>query len=108
KVSCSRAKHVRLHRIAERSCDSELMILKFIIELFESALSQIAVAFQQERAVGALGEGFLAAIGVNENAEFHVHIGQMRKGVVLAIEGGGAEREQTFFAFAQHMRTRPA
>src|SRR5205823_12702258 len=105
KVSRSRAKHVRLHRIHERGCESELMILKFIIELFESALSQVAVAFQEKRTVSALGERSLASIGVDKDAEFHVHIGQLRKCIVITIEGGGAQGEQTFLAFAQNMRT---
>jgi len=46
------------------------MILKLLVEFVEGAFSQIAVTFQQERTVGALGERFLAAIAVEENADF--------------------------------------
>ena len=64
------------------------MILKFLVELMESALSQAVIAFHQERAVGALGERFLPAFVVNEHAEFHVDVGQLRKRVVVTIERG--------------------
>ena len=84
------------------------MILEFVVELFESALSQAAIAFQQERTVGALGERFLSAIDVDERPEFHVDIGQLREGVVITMERSAAEGEQAFLTLAQDMRPHPA
>src|SRR5678816_2670729 len=51
KVSGARAKDVCFHRVGESGCKSKPMILEFVIELLESALSQAAIAFQQERTV---------------------------------------------------------
>src|SRR5262245_50308946 len=83
------------------------MILEFVVELLESALSQAAIAFQQERTVSALRERFLPAIDVNEQPEFHVHIGQLRERVVITIECSGAEGEEAFLTLAQDMRPHP-
>ena len=84
------------------------MILEFVVELVESALPQAAIAFQQERTVGALGKWFFPAIDVDQHAKFHVHIGQLRERVVVAIERDCPEREQAFLALAQDMRAHPA
>ncbi len=47
---------------------------------------------------------FFAAGPVGQHAELHVHVGQSRKGVVVAIECGAAEREQSFLRFGEHVR----
>src|SRR2546423_8052504 len=53
KVSGARAEDVCFHRVGKIGCQSKPMILEFVVELFESALSQAAIAFQPERTEGA-------------------------------------------------------
>ena len=77
------------------------MILEFVVELLKARFAQTGSRLTQERTERALRERMLRGLLVEQRAEFHVDIGQLRESVVIAIERGSAEREEAFFAFAQ-------
>ncbi len=66
---------IRLDRVRESRSEGELVILKFSVELKEGAFPQIVIAFDQKRAVGALGERPLLALLIEQDAEFHIDVG---------------------------------
>ncbi len=84
------------------------MILELGVELVKGAFPQRVIALHKEAAVGALRERPLLAFLVDQDAELHVDIGQLRKGVVVAIECRAPEGEKTLFFFRKHMRLHPA
>lgn len=65
--------------------------------------AQLGIALDQERAECALRKRLLASFRINQDAEFHVHVRQLRKRVVVTVERGTAEREQAFFRFGKHV-----
>ena len=103
-VARARTKNIRFHRIGEGGGERVLMVLKFGVELMESPFAQLVVPFHEKRAERTLGQRFFAAGRIGQYAELHVHVGQLRKGVVVAVECGAAEREQSFLRFGEHMR----
>ena len=62
-ISGAGAKDIRLHRIRQRRRQSELVILKFLVELMERAFPQAVVAFHEKRAEGTLSERLFIALG---------------------------------------------
>src|ERR1700730_6037515 len=90
------AKDVGFHRVGQRRGEGVLMILKFGVKLMKRAFAQFMVAFHQKRAEGTLSKRFLAPGLVGQDTELHVHIGQLRKSVVVAAERDAAKRKQTF------------
>ena len=74
------------------------MVLKFLVELVERAFAQVVIAFHEKRAERTLGERFFFAFLVEEDAEFHVDVGQLRKRFVVAIERRASEGEQSFLS----------
>ena len=83
------------------------MILELGVKLMESLLPQSVIALDQEGAERALGQRTFLALGISQRAELHVHIGQLREGIVIAVERGTAEREQAFLRFREHVRLVP-
>src|SRR5205814_7911671 len=77
-MPCSGVKHIRLNRIGQRRGERVLMVKKFCVELMESAFAQFRVALHLKRAERALAERALASSLVDEHAELHVHIGELR------------------------------
>ena len=54
-----------------------------------------------------MGERSFASGFVNKDAKLHIHIGQLRKRVVVTTEGDAAERQQTFLGHGKHIRFHP-
>src|SRR5450432_4724616 len=96
--------NIGFHRIGERRCQRELVILKFAIKLMERAFAYFMIALHQKRAERTLTERAFLALLVEQRAEFHVDVGELRKGVVVAIKRGAAEREQALLRLREHMR----
>src|ERR1700724_79074 len=101
------AKDVGFHRVGQRRGERVLMILKFDVEMIKSACAQFMVAFHQKGGEGTLSKRFLATRLVGQDTELHVHIGQLRKSVVVAAERDAAKRKQTFLWLGENMRFQP-
>src|ERR1700686_3610023 len=84
------------------------MILKFLIELMKRAFAQLVIAFYQKRAERTLRERFLATGLVGQNTELHVHVGQLRKRIVVAAKCDAAERKNPLLWLGEHVRLHPA
>ena len=84
------------------------MILKFLVELMKRAFAQLVIAFHQKRAERTLRERFLATGLVGQNTELHVHVGQLRKRVVVAAERDAAERKNPLLWLGENVRLHPA
>src|SRR6266851_7764238 len=107
-MSCSCVKDIRLDRISKRRGQRVLMVLKFCVELMEGAFAQFMVALYEKRAQGTLGQRFLTPSLIDQHAELHVHICQLRKGVVVTAKRDAAQREKAFLGHGKHMRLHPA
>src|SRR5438105_13252611 len=84
------------------------MILKFLVELMKRAFAQLVIAFHQKRAERTLRERFLATGLAGQNTELHVHVGQLRKRVVVAAERDAAERKNPLLWLGENVRLHPA
>src|SRR6266567_8270089 len=85
-VARASTENIRFHRIREGRGERVLMILEFGVELMKSAFPQLVVPFHEKRTERTLRQRSFAAGRVSQQAELHVHVGQLRKGVVVAIE----------------------
>src|SRR5713101_850796 len=103
-VACACTENIRFHRIREGGGERVMMVLEFGVELMKSAFPQLVVPLHEKGTERTLRQRSFAAGRVSQQAELHVHVGQLRKGVVVAIECGAAEREQSFLRFGEHMR----
>ena len=53
-------------------------------------------------------ERLLATRVVGQNTKLHVHVGQLRKSIVVAAECDAAERKNPLLWFGEHVRLHPA
>src|SRR6266702_2460212 len=84
------------------------MVLKFRVELMEGALAQFVIALNQKRTERTLRKRCRATGLVGQDAEFHVHIGKLRKCVVVTAERDTTQREKAFLGYGKHIRLHPA
>src|SRR4029078_9697365 len=103
-MSCSRVEDICLDGVSKGRGKCVLMILKFCIELVESALAQLMISLHQKRTERALGKGSFPPLLIDQNAELHVHVGQLRKGVVVTAQRDTTQSEKAFLRNRQHMR----
>ena len=50
-----------------------------------------------------MGQGFFASGLIRQRTELHVHVGQLRKSVVIAAQGAVAQGKETFFPLGKDM-----
>src|SRR6266567_6048941 len=84
------------------------MVLKFRVELMEGALAQFVIALNQKRTERTLRKRCLATGLVGQDPELHVHIGKLRKCVVVTAERDTTQREKAFLGYGKHIRLHPA
>ena len=89
-------KHIRLDGVGKRRCKRVLVVVKFCIKLMEGALAQHRITLHQKRAERTLGQRFFTPLLVDQGAELHVHVGQLRKRVVVTAERDVAQRQDAF------------
>ena len=99
-----RQKNVALNRISERCRQRVLVILKLRIKLMKCAFPQFRIALHQKRAERTLGKRFLPPRLISEHTELHVHIGELRKCVVVTAQRDAAQRQNSFFRLGQDVR----
>src|ERR1041385_6156934 len=90
-------KHISLHGLVGGGGEGVLMVARTTLELVESLFAQRRVTLHEKGAERALAERSLASGLVNEHAEFHVYIGELRKCVVVAAQRDMTQRQETFF-----------
>ena len=83
------------------------MVAKFCIELMESAFAQLVIALHQKRTERALGKRSFTSFLIDQYAELHVHVGQLRKGVVIAAQRDTTQCEKTFLGHRQYVWFHP-
>src|SRR4051794_10111757 len=96
-MTCSGFENVALNRVCQRRSQSVLVILELGVKLMKRALPQLRFRFYQERAERTLSERPFPTTFIDQDAEFHVHIGQLRKRVVVSGQSDAAEGEQSLF-----------
>src|ERR1700681_2684301 len=84
------------------------MILKFLVELMKRTFAQLVIAFHQKRAERTLRERLLATGLVGQNTKLHVHVGQLRKSILVAAERDAAERKNPLLRLGENVRLHPA
>ena len=108
KIARARTEDIRFDRVCERRGEGVLVVFELFVELVEGALTQCVIALNKKRTERALCERMFAALLVEQSAEFHIDVGQLRERVVVAIECDVAESEQPFFCFGKNVRLHAA
>ena len=80
------------------------MILKLGVELMKRALPQLVIALHKKGTERALRQWPLVTLLVHEHAEFHIDVGELREGIVVAVERGTTEREEALLLFRKDVR----
>src|SRR4029077_3260882 len=83
------------------------MIAKFCIELMESVFAQLMIALHQKRAERALGKRSFTPFLIDQYAELHVYVGQLRKRVVITAQRDTTQRQKTFLGHREHVGFHP-
>ena len=104
----ARGEDIAANGVGEGGGEGVGVVAKLGVELVEGGLAQGGVALDHEGAEGALGEGALDAFLIGDEAELHVHVGQLGEGLVVPADGAGAQGKDTLLRLRKGVRAEAA